>query len=55
MKERYQKEMNILTGGEDEENSGFKGFAVNPSSVTKDSVINGERIDNSRDRELQFQ
>jgi soluble cytochrome b562 len=52
MKERYQKEMNKLTGEVDEEDSGLKGFVGNPDFVIKDSVIKGERIDNSRDREL---
>lgn len=54
MKERYQKQMNKLTGEEDEDadKSGLKGLIDNPNVVIKDSIINGERIDNSRDREL---
>jgi hypothetical protein len=56
MKERYQKAMNKLTGEEDDEvvedKSGLKSLMNNPNVVIKDSIINGERIDNSRDRDF---
>jgi hypothetical protein len=56
MKERYQKTMNKLTGEEDDEvaedKSGLKSLIDNPNVVIKDSIINGQRFDNSRDRDF---
>lgn len=55
MRERYSKEMNKLTGEEDESEE-KKGNSVedlvnNPNVVIKDSTINGRRIDNSYERD----
>ncbi len=55
MRERYSKEMNKLTGEEDEveekKGSGIEDLVNNPNVVIKDSTINGRRIDNTYERD----
>lgn len=59
MREKFKKQMNELTGETDDDEinpkkkktkSGLEDLIDNPNVVIKDSYIDGQKIDNSKDR-----
>ncbi|CAG9335904.1 unnamed protein product [Blepharisma stoltei] len=57
MRDKYRKEMNALTGEEDDEDykkpkkTGLEDLMDNPNVVIKDSYVDGKKIDNTKEKQ----